>query len=121
MRDWYGRQPRVVKLALEFMEFARIVGLRIARVQEPDWRQLEDAAASLLANLGEAFDEESAGDRERFLRYAKRSAGECERTLLGGARLKAVTGAELDRGMKLLKDIKWDVLRLIGWTRTHRR
>ena len=115
MSRWRGEQPRVVKLALEFLEFARRVGPRVARVQESGAEHLEDAAASQLANVGEALDEDSAGDIRRFLRYAKRSGGECERLLLGAAELGCITGPELDEGMRLLKNIRWDLIRLIRW------
>ncbi|MBW3552628.1 MAG: hypothetical protein KY466_03910, partial [Gemmatimonadetes bacterium] len=90
-----------MKLALEFLEFARRVGPRIARVQEPGAEHLEDAAAPQLANVGEALDEDSPGDIRRFLRYAKRSGGECERLLLGAAELGCVTPRELDQGVRL--------------------
>ena len=113
-----GRQPRVVTLALEFLEFVRRVGPRMARVQKPGAEHLADAAASQLANIGEALDEDSRGDRRRFLRYAKRSGGECERLLLGAAELGCLTPRELDEGMTLLRNIRWDLLRLIK--RTHR-
>lgn len=104
-----------MKLALEFLDFARRVGPHVARVQEPGAEHLEDAAASQLANVGEALDEDSGGDIRRFLRYAKRSGGERERLLLGAAELGCITGRELDEGMRLLKNIRWDLIRLIRW------
>lgn len=120
MSRWRGRQPRVVTLALEFLEFARGVAPRIARVQESGAGHLEDAAASQLANIGEALDEDSGGDMRRFLRYAKRSGGECERLLLGAAELGCITRLELDQGMRLLKNIRWDLVRLLNWAQRAR-
>ena len=119
MSKWRAGQPRAARLALEFLAFAREVALQMARVQAPAADHLADAAASLLANIGEALEEESPGDMRRFLRYAKRSAGECERLLLGGAELGVVTPRQLEEGMRRLKDLKWDLRRLMAWT--HRR
>ncbi len=79
--------------------------------------QIERAAASLVANLGEAFDADSLADKRRYFRYALGSTGESASLLKGAQQVAALPAAALDQGLRLLRDVKWDLIRLIRWTR----
>jgi four helix bundle protein len=105
-------------LALEFFEYCRKLSRRIDRRASAISDQLPRAATSIVANVGEALDEPSFGDKRRFLRYALRSAGECERLVAGARRVGAIGERDAEIALRHLRDIKMDLLRLIRWTRT---
>lgn len=109
------RDARVARLAEAFVVCARQVERVLYGRHFAMNRHLQDAAASLLANIGEALDEPSLGDKARFLRYAQRSAGECERLLRGLRRLRAIPTGLADDGLRHLRDIKLDLIRLTRW------
>lgn len=108
-----GKQPRLERLAIEFLQYVRDLEstlLRRAPALNPD---LQKCAASILANFGEGWDDPSPGDKKRLFRYAHRSAGEAERLLRGVRSLRIVPDARIDDGLRLLLDIKMDLNRLI--------
>jgi four helix bundle protein len=109
------REPRVARLAVDFVAFCDQVEKDLRGRKSAMNGHLQEAGASLLSNIGEAFEEKSRGDRRRFFRYALRSAGECERLLHGLARVGALPPDRLAAGIRLLRDIKLDLLRLIRW------
>jgi four helix bundle protein len=78
--------------------------------------QIERAAASLVANLGEAFDADTLAEKRRYFRYALGSTGEGARLLHGASQAKALPESALDEAFRLLRDIKWDLIRLVRWT-----
>jgi four helix bundle protein len=78
--------------------------------------QVERTADSILMNIGEAFGEPSRGDKRRFFRYALRSAGEAEKALLGLATLDLLPQPTIQEGLRLLKNIRLDLHRLINST-----
>jgi four helix bundle protein len=78
--------------------------------------QVERTADSILMNIGEAFGEPSRGDKRRFFRYALRSAGEAEKALLGLATLNLLPEQAVHEGLRLLRDIRLDLRRLINST-----
>ena len=109
-------EPRVARLALDLVVACDRVerGLmrrRKAAINE----QLQDAAASVLSNVGEAWDDANPREKKRFLRYAHRSAGECQRLARGAARVGAITPDELQDLLRLLLAVKSDLRRLMGW------
>src|SRR5688572_15481496 len=53
--------------------------------------QLETAALSIAANLGEGAGEFANGEKIRFYRYSKRSAIECAALIASASRLKLIT------------------------------
>ena len=111
-----GSSPRVLRLALAYLSWCECWR------RELGWRpgladQIERAAASTLANLGEAFDSDTLPEKRRYFRYALASTGESSRLLTGVRRLDSLPPPALQEGLRLLRDIKWDLLRLIRWTR----
>jgi four helix bundle protein len=111
-----GRQPRVLRLALEFVAFWDRHGPTVRRARSSMHGQVERTADSILMNIGEAFGEPSRGDKRRFFRYALRSAGEAEKALLGLATLDLLPQPTVQEGLRLLKDIRLDLRRLINST-----
>jgi four helix bundle protein len=111
-----GRQPRVLRLALEFVAYWGRHGPMVRRARPSLDGQVERTADSILLNIGEAFGEPSRGDKRRFFRYALRSAGEAEKALLGMATLGLLPQQEVQEGLRLLKDIRLDLHRLINST-----
>jgi four helix bundle protein len=109
------RDARVVVLAVEFVAYCDAVGLELRGRKAAMNEHLQDAAASVLANVGEALDEDSLGDKRRLCRYALRSAGECERLLHGLARVGAIPASRRDEGIRLVRSVKMELLRLIRW------
>ena len=98
---------------MEFLGRARELEPAVLR-HAPDLNpDLQECAASILANLGEGWDEPSRGDKRRFLRYAHRSAGEAERLLRGLQTLHRVPRAEIATALRVLFDIKMDLHRLL--------
>jgi four helix bundle protein len=106
---------RIARLAVELVAFCDDVGRRLGGRKVALNSHLQDAAASVLSNVGEGLDEPSKGDKRRFFRYAVRSAGECEQLLRGLARVGALPPEALAGGIRLLRQIKMDLLRLIRW------
>lgn len=101
------------RLARAFLVYVRELEpwvLRTAPGVNPD---IQKCAASILANFGEGWDEPSRGDKRKFFRYAHRSAGEAERLLIGLQDLHGIPSPMLDRGLRLLLDIKMDLARLV--------
>jgi four helix bundle protein len=113
------RDPRVVQLALEFVAYCGDIERLLRGRRAPLNAQLQRAAASILSNIGEGFDELSKTDQRRFFRYAIRSAGESQRLLQGLTIVGALDPTQTAPGYALLKDIKFDLLRLIQWSTTH--
>jgi four helix bundle protein len=111
-----GRQPRVLRLALEFGAYWDRHGPTVRRARPPMHGQVERTADSILTNIGEAFGEPSRGDKRRFFRYALRSAGEAEKALLGLATLDLLPHSMIEEGLRLLKNIRLDLHRLINST-----
>jgi four helix bundle protein len=112
-----GRRTRVERLAVELVAVCRGLSHRLDARAPALNDQLQPAAASALANVGEALEEPSRGDKRRFFRYALRSAGEVERLLAGAHRIGAIPDRAHDDARRLLRDLKLDLLRLIRWTR----
>jgi four helix bundle protein len=118
MQDLAGehREPRVARLALDLVEFCDGIEPKLLRRRRAGLNEhLQDSAASALANVGEAWDEPNPREKHRFLGYALRSAGECQRQLRGAARIRAIKGAELAQGLRLVLALKLDILRLMRW------
>ncbi|MBW3554993.1 MAG: four helix bundle protein [Gemmatimonadetes bacterium] len=110
------REPRVVRLALDLVEFCDRIEAKILRKRKVALNDhLQDSAASALANVGEGWDDPNPREKRRFFHYALRSGGECQRQLRGVARVRAISPEELAEGMRLLLDLKLDLLRLIAW------
>jgi four helix bundle protein len=81
------------------------------------WEQLESATASLVANVGEAFDSETLAQKRRYFGYALASAGEISRLVNGALRAGILPPQVAHTGLRLLKDVRWDLIRLIEWTK----
>lgn len=110
-----GRQPRVERLAVRFVAGCHRVGGRLGSRRPSMNNQLQRASDSVLANIGEGLDAGQPGEQCRFFRYALRSAGEAERLFRGAARLELLPRHEVTSALRLLKDIKMDLRRLITW------
>jgi four helix bundle protein len=110
------RGPRVVRLGEEFLEYCG----RVDTALRGRWAAVNDhlqrAAASILANTGEALDEISTGDRSRLFRYALRSCGECERCLRGLQAVDAIPDPLAREGLRRVRDVKMDLFRLVSWS-----
>jgi four helix bundle protein len=111
-----GRGPRVLGLALRFVAFYQRYEAEVARARPGLGVQLQEAADSIVLNLGEGFDEPSRGDKRRFFRYALRSAGEAEKGLHALSVLNLIPSPALEEGLRLLRDIRFDLKRLINWS-----
>jgi four helix bundle protein len=109
------RVPRVVRLALAFVRYCDGVERELGGRKAGLNRHLQEAAASVVANAGEALEEPNRGDKRRFFRYAMRSAGECEHLLRALGEVDALAEARLEEGLRLLRDIRQDLLRLLRW------
>jgi four helix bundle protein len=110
-----ARGPRVARLAQELVVYASDVEAELRGRRAALNRHLQEAAASVLANVGEGLEEQSRGDKRRFFRYAMRSSGECEHLLRALGAVGALQPATLDRGAPLLRNLRHDLLRLIRW------
>ena len=106
---------RVVRLANEYLAWCRRWERRLRRWPRV-WDQLEGTASSIIANLGEALDSETMPQKRRYFGYAKASTGE-GMGLVDGATRNGMLPPEAGReGLRLLRDIRWDLFRLIRWT-----
>jgi four helix bundle protein len=110
------RDPRVVRLALDFVGWCHRHRRALERARRTLNEHIQDAADSILLNTGEALDELSRPDKRRFLRYALRSAGEAEKGLRAVAELDLLPAPAVNDGLRLLRDIRLDLRRLIQWT-----
>jgi len=71
----------------------------------------------VISNVGEALDSETLPQKRRYFGYALAAAGEA-RKLVKGYRSAGILGnEEAAEAMRLLKDIRWDLMRLINWTK----
>jgi len=106
----------VERLALAYAEWCERWRLQLGR--RPGFGdQVERACSSLVANLGEGSDAETLADKRRYFGYALASAGESLRLLRSARRTELLPAAALAEGLRLLRDIKWDLIRLVRWTR----
>ena len=109
-------EPRVLKLANEYVAWCRHWEGRLRRWPRW-WDQIEGTASSIIANLGEALDSETMPQKRKYLGYAKASSGEAEK-LVAGARRNGMLPREAgEEALRILRDIRWDVVRLVRWTR----
>ena len=81
------------------------------------WDQVEGTASSILANLGEGLDSETMAQKRQYFSYAKASSGERIKLIDGAARNGMIPPAAGQEALRLLRDIRWDLIRLIRWTR----
>ncbi len=110
-----GKEPRVLRLANAYLEWCE--GRRERLEHWPALNdQIQRAAASLVANLGEGFDSGTMGDKRRYFRYALASVGESRKLVIGAAKVGALSSPHTQDPLVLLRDIKWDLIRLIRWT-----
>ncbi len=106
----------MVKLAEQYQAWCLKWERRLSRWPRT-WDQIEGTSSSIIANLGEALDSETMAQKRKYFGYTKASAGEGLRLVTGARRngmLPPDAGAE---GLRLLRDIRWDAIRLIRWTR----
>ena len=109
-------EPRVVWLAYQYLAWCRSQEQRLQ--QWPGtWGQIERAAASIVANSGEAFDSRTMPLMRQYFGYARASAGESARLLLGAAEAGMIPQSAAEEGLRLLTDIRWDLHRMIAWTK----
>ena len=108
-------EPRVVRLANQYMAWCRSREQQLGRWPGM-WGQIERAAASIVANAGEAFDSETAPLMRQYFGYARASAGESARLVMGATRAGMIAADAAKEGVRLLKNIRWDLHRLIEWT-----
>jgi four helix bundle protein len=110
-----GGNARVVRLVEAFVACCDRLERELGRRQHAHTSHIRAAAASIQANTGEAFGEQSMGDKRRFFRYALRSATECEHLLRGLRKIAVSRQADVDQALRLVRDIRMDLLRLIRW------
>ena len=109
-------EPRVMKLADEYVAWCRRWEDRLRRWPRW-WDQIEGTASSITANLGEALDSETMPQKRTFLGYAKASCGEAVNLVVGAARNGMLPPDAGEEALRILRDIRWDLVRLIRWTR----
>ena len=109
-------EPRVVRLANEYQAWCRRWEQWLRRWPRT-WDQIEGTSASISANLGEALDSETMPQKRKYFGYAKASAGEGLKLVDGATRTGILPAAAGKEGLRLLRDIRWDTVRLIRWTR----
>ena len=81
------------------------------------WEQLERASGSVISNVGEALDSVTRPQKRRYFGYALASAGEARKLIKGYWSAGILTAEEAAEGLRLLQDIRWDLIRLIHWTK----
>ena len=81
------------------------------------WDQVEGTVTSIVANLGEALDSETMAQKRKYFGYAKASAGEGLKLVGVATRNGMLPPAAGQEGLRILNDIRWDVVRLMRWTR----
>ena len=106
----------MVRLALDLVAYTQHHERVFRRARPSLYDEMAPTADSVLSNVGEAFDDESFREKRKFFRYALRSAGECEKQLLGFQKINALSEPEMAQGLKLVRDIRFDLKRLIAWT-----
>jgi four helix bundle protein len=103
-------------LAVEFVEWCgRWEGALARRPGLGD--QVQRSAQSNLANIGEGMDALTMAQKRRYFGYALASTGEAVRLLRGARRVGALPAEAIDHGLRILRDLKWDLIRLVQWTR----
>ena len=110
------REPRVLVLARRFEAWCGRLESRLAR-WPGHWEQLERAVGSVIANVGEALDSETLPQKRRYFGYALASAGEARKLIKGYVSAGILTAEEAEEGLRLSKDIRWDLIRLVDWTK----
>ncbi len=78
---------------------------------------IQRSAAAIVANLGEAFDADTLVDKRRYFRYALTEAGESRKLVVAAGRIGALPQPPARQALQLIRDIKWDLIRLIRWTK----
>ena len=111
-----AREPRVLILARRFEAWCGTLETRLAR-WPGHWDQLERATGSLISNVGEGLDSETLPQKRRYFSYALASAGEASMLVRGYRSAGILEAEEADEGLRLLKDIRWDLMRLVDWTK----
>jgi four helix bundle protein len=110
-----GAEPRVVELANAYLVWCERWKQRLRR-----WPGMNDhiqrSAASIVANLGEGFESDTLVDKRRYFRYALTEVGESRKLVASAARIGALPDTPTHESLRLLRDIKWDLIRLIRWT-----
>lgn len=81
------------------------------------WEQLERTTGSVISNVGEALDSETLPQKRRYFGYALAAAGEARKLVKGYRSADIVRVEEEAEALRLLKDIRWDLIRLIDWTK----
>lgn len=110
------REPRVLVLARRFEAWCGRLESRFAR-WPGHWEQLERASASVISNVGEALDSVTLPQKRRYFGYGLASAGEAPKLVKGYQSAGILTAEEATEGLRLLNDIRWDLIRLIDWTK----
>ena len=110
------REPRVLILARRFEAWCGTLEARLAR-WPGHWDQLERATGSVISNVGEGLDSETLPQKRRYFGYALASAGEARKLVKGYRSAGSLEPEEADEGLRLLKDIRWDLIRLVDWTK----
>ena len=111
-----GRRTRVEELAERFVTWCRRWEGSLDRAPGLN-DQVQRAGQSILANIGEGLDAESLAQKRKYFGHALASVGECLRLLRGARRSRLLPTGAVDDALRTLRDLKWDLLRLIGWTR----
>lgn len=107
--------PRVMQLADRYVAWCREWEGRLRRWPRW-WDQIEGTASSITANLGEALDSGTMAQKRRYLGYAKASCGEGMKLVASATRNGMIPQSAGTEALRLLRDIRWDVVRLIRWT-----
>jgi four helix bundle protein len=105
---------RVFRLGVDLVEAVDSLDRALARRKPALNHQLQDAAVSVLANIGEGATELSRADKRRFYRYALRSTGECAALIHAAERIEALPDDAIDGVLALLLRIRTNLFRLIG-------
>jgi four helix bundle protein len=101
-------------VAVDFLRLCDRLGRRLWVRNSALCRQLQRAAASLIANIGEGAACHTAGDRRRYFEYAYRSAGECSALLLSFHALNALTLDEYQEARALLARVHMMLRKLMA-------
>lgn len=108
-------EPRVLRLANAYLAWCDKWNARLRR-----WPGMNDhiqrSAAAIVANLGEGFDSDTLVEKRRYFRYALTEAGESRKLVSSAAQIGALPDSPAEESLRLLRDIKWDLIRLTRWT-----
>ncbi len=102
---FYHQRLQVYQETLDFIEAVEKLVVRWPAYRRYLVNQLRRAASSIALNIAEGAHEFSEGEKKKFYRYARRSAGECVCVIDLALRLRLTTTEQAEPYYKQLNRI----------------